>query len=155
MIDERAARRPEFVEGRRVYLSDHNCWSLPIRDPAVIDPEYDALLIAVSQAEDRNGALFAELGLTIHLLTRNYQLRPSDLDELLRFGPDDDALSVLQRDVHLLVLASFGGFDRQPECSGVEPSKPPGVSRGWSFGWLGFRRAVHSRVLTPTQTPVT
>ncbi len=143
MIDERAARRPEFIEGRWVCLSDHNRWSLPIRDPALIDPEYDSLLLAVSQAEDKNEALFAELALTIHLLTRNYQLLPSDLDGLLRFGPDRDTLSLLQRDVHLLVLASLGVFDPQKDCSGSESGMDPQVRRGWSFGWLGFRRSVH------------
>ena len=111
LIDERSARRSEFIEGHWVYLSDNHRWSLPIRDPALSDPEYDSLLNAVSQAEDGTEALFAELALTIYLLTRNYKLRSSDLDDLLRFGSDDRGLSVLQRDVHSLVLTTLGVFD--------------------------------------------
>src|SRR5437763_1354519 len=89
MLDESRARRPGFVEGAWVRLSDGSEWSLPRRDPTCVDPEYDAQLRAVFEAEDSAGVLRAELALTIFLLLRNYVLPPRDLSRLLTFAPGD------------------------------------------------------------------
>jgi hypothetical protein len=104
--DERTARRPGFIEGVGVRLADGQEWFLPVRDRVVDDPEYDAQLAAISEAEDRAEVLRAELALTIFLLTRNYDLSADQLNLLLSFRPDDPALTELQRLVHGLAHES-------------------------------------------------
>jgi hypothetical protein len=106
MFDEISTRRPGFIEGRRVRLADGRAWSLPLRDPVGEDPEYDAILAAVNEAEDRSECLLAEFALTIFLLTRNYDLRPDPLETLLSFPQGDPALAALQEAVHALYLES-------------------------------------------------
>src|SRR5437868_6310544 len=90
-VDEPAARRPGFVDGRRVTLADGRNWALPPRDPSRADPECDALLSALLDAEDRPESLRAGLALLIFLLDRNYSLGPADLSALLTFPPGDPA----------------------------------------------------------------
>ncbi len=107
MIDEPSARRPGFVDGPRVRLADGQSWSLPLREPVGLDPEYDALLALVLDAEDRAEGLRAELALTIFLLTRNYDLTPGSLDALLNIEPNDPALNELQRVVHQIACESI------------------------------------------------
>src|SRR4051794_14479361 len=100
MMDESALRRTGFVEGPRVRLADGGLWALPLRDPKLDDPDYDALLAMVAESEDRAEMLRSELALTIFLLMRNYDLLPDALDVLLRFAPGDPALAATQGAVH-------------------------------------------------------
>ncbi len=120
-IDEASARRPGFVAGALVRLSDGSSWSLPLRDPAKADPEYDGLLGMVAGCADQAETLRAELALTIFLLTRNYDLSAGALDRLLRFAPGDPALIVLQRDVHAIALESLR---RSSSAAGTSPTAP-------------------------------
>ncbi len=91
----------------RVRLSDGNCWGLPLRAAVGSDPEYDGLLAAAIEAEDRPQRLRAELALTIFLLDRAYELPPDRLGSLLSFEPESLALIALQTAVHDLVLRSM------------------------------------------------
>jgi hypothetical protein len=105
--DEPSARRAEFAPGATVVLADGQGWSLPLRDAARDDPEYDALLDAVAEAEDTAERLRAELALTIFLLDRNYALNPDEIRALLTFRPGDPRLSEAQAAVHALALESL------------------------------------------------
>lgn len=81
-------------------------WWLPLRDPQLPDPEYDGLLEAVYDAEDRPSGLHAEFVLLIFLMTRNYDLPADVLNALLSFPAGDPALTQLQASVHELVIES-------------------------------------------------
>ena len=106
---EQAARRPRFSAGATVRLADGRFWSLPRRVDSRDEPEYDALIAAVRQAEDHREALFAGHVLLIHLLDRNYALSPDVLGALLSFPAGDPALAQLQRDVLELACGAGGG----------------------------------------------
>jgi len=90
-----------------VRLSDGGDVVLPFRDPSRNDPEYDALLAAVCEAEDRSEVLRMELALTIFLLDRDYGFSADRLNALLSFEADSPALGDLQRSVHDLVVGSL------------------------------------------------
>ena len=146
MRHERTARRPEFQEGQWIRFADGRSWSVPLGNPASIDKERDDLFLAIRQAEDQSELLQCELALTIHLLTKNYDLQSTELESLLSFEPEDPALDVLQREIHAYVLKSLG-FPTQESTRAASPSREPlSVSRGWSPGWLRFRRQVDTRV---------
>jgi hypothetical protein len=100
MTDERSAQKAKFQPGVEVYLADRSMWFLPGFEAFDDDQDFLSLLSCVSEAEDQPSLLFAELALTILLLTRNYELSPDDLRRLLTFEPDDPALSALQSCVH-------------------------------------------------------
>jgi hypothetical protein len=145
-MDECAVRGEGFVAGRWVRLADGQEWSLPVRSAVGVDPEYDALLGVVFEAESRAEGLRAELALTIFLLTRNYVLSSDALDRLLRFASADPALATLQRAVHELVLESmelsraaarsWPRIPRVPRSPGTVSSTSP---RARSLGTLGMR----------------
>ena len=146
MVAEKSTRRPEFVEGRAVRLTDGQEWSLPIRDPARHEPEYDALLSVICEVEDRAEGMLAELALTIFLLNRNYDLAPTELARLLDFPSNDPGLCALQDTVHGVVLESLRRLHREPPVA--RPGETPawGVERAiarhrtWSLrGLLGLR----------------
>jgi hypothetical protein len=144
---ERSARKPGFVEGVAVRLSDGGVWSLPLRDPDRPEPEYDTLLAVVCEAENRTEGLRAELALTIHLLDRNYDLSGDELAALLSFPPGDPDLAELQDEVHGLVLESLRRL-RQAREVGTRTEDPrsprrrgavsPPSSRSQSLGTLGI-----------------
>ncbi len=104
MVVEQSARRPAFKEGTRIVLADGQAWSLPGRWSDRDDPEFDAILRAVFEAEDVADRLRHELALTILLLSRNYQLGPGDYQALLGFPPGAAALATMQRTLHEFVL---------------------------------------------------
>lgn len=105
-VRERARRRPGFVEGVAVQLSDGGHWTIPDLSSPRDDNDRDELLTAAHEAEDPFEGRRAELALTIFLLRRNYDLGPEDFQALLSFAPDDPALSALQRTMHDLVLTA-------------------------------------------------
>ncbi len=120
-IDEASARRPGFVAGPTVRLSDGSEWSLPLREPSGVDLEYDGLLRMVAESSHPDETLRAELALTIFLLTRNYDLTAQSLGRLLRFAPGDPALIVLQRDVHAIARESL----RRVQAGATAPPTVP------------------------------
>lgn len=91
MIDEQSARRAEFEAGVPVHLADGQTWWLPASGPEPGGPHDQALLAAFTEAEGRADHLRAVLALSVHLVTRNYDLSPDDLGALLSFTPDDPA----------------------------------------------------------------
>lgn len=119
-LEESTARRRGFVNGPSVRLADGHAWSLPPRDPARDDPEYDGLLAAVVEAEDQPEALRAGLALTIFLLDRNYMLGPDDLSALLSFPPCHPDLEALQRTVDAFAREAAGGLRRTRVVADVE-----------------------------------
>jgi hypothetical protein len=143
MVPEQSARRPGFLEGRAIRLSDGQEWSLPLRDPERDDPEYDGLLAVVCEAEDRSEGMLAELALTIFLLTRNYHLAPTQLERLLQFPTGDPGLTALEAGVHWVVEESLRRL--QPPKNTGEASAWSGPAsfdprRTWSLrGLLGLR----------------
>jgi hypothetical protein len=121
MLDEKALRHPDFLEGIPIRLADGQMWTFPAptacRDgagagatpDAATDSEREALVAAVLEAEDRAERLRAELALAIHLLARNYRLGPADFLALLEFSPGDPALAALQRAFHEMALEHVRG----------------------------------------------
>jgi hypothetical protein len=128
---ELAARRIGFVAGRTVRLADGALWTLPARDRARPDTDYDALLNAVVEAEDRVEALRAGHVLTIFLLDRNYVLTSDALASLLTFAPADPALAALQREVLAFAFTQVGVTAPQPE------PLPESTRPRW-LRWLGI-----------------
>jgi hypothetical protein len=120
MQDERALRRPVFVEGTSVVLADGQSWSLPERRRDRDDPEYDGMLRMILEAEDVAERLRSELALTIFLLSRNYELSPEHYRTLLGFESGDPALATLQRDVHALVVAQLESLPSERTTTEVE-----------------------------------
>lgn len=106
VLNERAMRRPTFVEGARVSMADGQTWSLSGRRADQADPEYDAMLRVVYEAEDEAEQLRSELALTIFLLSRNYQLTSDAYQDLLDFQPGDPALIEMQQTVHVLAVSA-------------------------------------------------
>jgi len=151
MLDERKIRRSGFREGRWVCLSDGRRWALAASDHYESDPECDALLRTIAQAEDKNELLFAELALTIFLLTKNYHLHASDIQSLLQFNTDDPALASLQRDVHAFVLETLGVDEELQQAATREHEEFERSRRTGLLGWFSGRRRGASQ---PSSTPV-
>jgi hypothetical protein len=106
ILDENPRREGGSAAGVPVRLTDGRTWVLAARDPGRAEPEYDALLDAVFEAEDRSEVLRAELALTVYLLDRDHGLAPGRLTALLSFPAGDPALAGLQEAVHGLVMES-------------------------------------------------
>lgn len=105
VLNELALRRPEFVEGVTITLSDGQAWAFPL--PVVVDyyprrgpdgkayvsqgfdlgPVYDDLLEQYVAAEDPATELAVLAALAFELLARNYTLTFQDLRHLLRIKP--------------------------------------------------------------------
>jgi hypothetical protein len=118
---QRRSRRSNFGAGVDVRLSDGWVWTLSM--PSRSDPECDALIAAVIEAEDRSEILRAELALTIYLLDKNYDLKPEQFGSLLCFPPDDPALASLQDALHGLVMTSAGGVQAPASSLGEDTSE--------------------------------
>jgi hypothetical protein len=146
MFDERSRRREGFAAGVPVRLSDGGTWMLPVRDPERVEPDYDALLNVVFEAEDRSEGLRSELALTIYLLDRNYDLSGDELGALLSFEANDPALAELQEAAHRVVLESarrlrVGGRGVSPKGARAGQSRVrrlAGLLRLPSLGFPGF-----------------
>jgi hypothetical protein len=140
MADEQALRRPTFVEGARVPLADGQTWSLPGRQADQADPEYDAMLRLVFEAEDEAERLRSELALIVFLLSRNYQLTPDLYQELLDFPPGDPALVEMQRAVHALAIEQMGHLMPDEPAPDIEAPTTPSP-RGNILGRLARLRS--------------
>lgn len=99
-MDEQALRRPAFVEGTRIRLANGQDWSFPDQPLHPEDHELIAVLRAIVEAEDESERLRGELALSILLLSRNYDLSPTDFQAILSYAPGDPALAEMQHVVH-------------------------------------------------------
>jgi hypothetical protein len=135
MVDEQALRRPDFVEGRRILLANGQAWSFPDHPPLRDDAEQIAALRAIGESEDQADRLRAELALTILLLSRNYDLSPSDYQAILGFRPSDPALAALQHAIHELAVEQLRAL---PRLSGAYSNSNPPAPRmtHWSLARL-------------------
>jgi hypothetical protein len=122
MVDEQALRRPDFVEGRRILLANGQAWSFPDHPP-LHDDEHIAALRAIGEAEDRADRLRAKMALTILLLSRNYDLSPSDYQAILGFRRSDPALAALQHAIHELAVEQLRALPRR--SGAYSNSNPP------------------------------
>jgi hypothetical protein len=119
MLNELALRRRNFMSGLPIQLADGQPWEFPIdlsiatslpdehsvsrsSDEVALRTEVRALLEAVATAEDEHDRLKSELALAICLLTRNYHLEASDLQELLECGAGDPRTRTMQQSFHEL-----------------------------------------------------
>ena len=90
--DESSRRRPSFCEGHEIELADGQTWILPPPrpnsggEPLRSESNYDGMIRAMLQAEDRAERDIAELAFAIFLLHRNYVLSPADYQRLLGSG---------------------------------------------------------------------
>jgi hypothetical protein len=108
VIDEVARRRPGFDEANsvRIVLADSQAWAFPkpwlqihaaFKDHKAVGtapritngPELDALIDAIGEAQDADLILGATASLGTFLLTANYDLSDTDLDQLFAFRPGD------------------------------------------------------------------
>jgi hypothetical protein len=109
VLDEKALRKPGFVEGNKVTLADGQEWVLPkprIRlKPRIVDgrveigggpsfgPEFDDkldILFGVSDADPAE-RLRVKFEVAVRLLAANYELKAGDFAELLVIEPGDPA----------------------------------------------------------------
>ena len=140
MRDERELRRPDFRPGLPIRLADGQSWTFPDppdragEDTARFDPEYRALVAALLEAEDDVERLRTELALAIHLLARNYDLRPADYAGILEYPPSAPGLGALQRALHAVALEHLRHL-RQP--TGKAPAR-----RTWSWPFRGPRAPI-------------
>jgi hypothetical protein len=107
-LDEKALRKPGFVEGESVVLADGQAWHIP--RPTVwfvpsdsgpgfevrpdFGPEYQELIDDLISAPVGFAAISAELAIARFLLLRNYDLTLPQVQSLIRFryapGQDED-----------------------------------------------------------------
>ena len=120
MLDEKRMRHVRFLPGAAVRLADGQVWTLPTAGrgagPSVIDPEggpveeadfgpeYEMMVRAVIDSEDRYERQRAELALAILLLTRNYRLESRDLQAILSFPEGHPGVSKAQTVFHDVAL---------------------------------------------------
>lgn len=117
--DEARSRRPDFLGGPAVRLTDGNDWCLPrptsyfvpdddaagVRRHWNLGDEYGALFDRCMEAEDDLAMIAGELAIARFLLLRNYDLTPAQAGSLLRFGygatadPDAAAMRTAVMDV--------------------------------------------------------
>ncbi|WP_165250211.1 oxysterol-binding protein [Paludisphaera soli] len=135
MVDESSRRLPTHRPGRKIRLADGRPWFVPApptsNEPHDLraGPEYDQLLDAACEADSEAERFLAELALVLFLLGRNYDLGPSDYQQLLSFPPDSPALLEWRAELGELVrehLRARGGPSGPAPASTAEP-----LSQGW------------------------
>ncbi|MFO0908517.1 MAG: hypothetical protein U0794_09170 [Isosphaeraceae bacterium] len=102
MTDHLATRPPRYAGGIPVRLADGRSWCLAPPSALDGDPQFDALLAGVEQADDQFERRRAELALAIFLLTRNYDLSAAELNSLLSFEHDAAGRDTFALSVHAL-----------------------------------------------------
>lgn len=133
--DEARSRRPDFLGGPAVTLSDGNPWHLPrplsyfamddddagVKRRWNLGDEYETLFARYQQAVEDMDFVTGELALGTFLLLRNYDLTPAQAGGLLRFGygrnADPGAVAVREA-----VMAVVAGRDAEGEDSSPKPS---------------------------------
>lgn len=148
MLDQRALRSTDYREGTEIRLADGQCWTFPApggmsgpESPAA-DPNYLPILEAILDAEDTPDRLRSELVLAIHLLGRNYRLRPREYRKLLGFPAGSPALAAAQHAFHELATQHLRANLVNAEV-GPAAARPSGfLTRAWARlgSLLGVRR---------------
>ena len=133
MVDELMSRRSDFHPGTGICLADLQTWTFPapveqsIASPDADQGDYVGLIRAVLEAESHAEARLAELALAMFLLGQNYQLTPSDYQELFTFRFDSTELANSQSAFHDLALdhirylAATGAMPSADRPSGNRP----------------------------------
>jgi hypothetical protein len=120
---ESARRRPGFVPTVAIELADRQTWWFPGPDPRPDDPDYQALVRSVLEAEDAPERSLAELALAILLLGCNYALSAAAFQELLIFAPGDPALLRVRAAFSVLAAAHAGSLP-SGDVGGCSPRTP-------------------------------
>lgn len=152
MIFEPTRRRISFTEGVRVILADGQDWTLPFEfSPAEPgtggprrgaglaespEPELRQLLREAWDAESEYEARHCDIALAIHLLRKNYDLGPDELQGLLGFSADSASGQALRVQLRSLVAEAArrrsGSLQVRPEAphrSGLRPSLQHWIGR--------------------------
>ncbi len=133
MLDEKARRKESFDQRNSVpiILADGQEWYLPkpwlevhpiFRDgkadssyPVLTyGPELDALVKAMGECDDNSALLIGAASLGAHLLSQNYHLSDSDLDQLFVFRVGD----TLSRDWAVAIMQVATGQSGPKVSSG-------------------------------------
>jgi hypothetical protein len=88
MIEHKLRRHRDFQSGRWVRMGDGQTWLFPHPPSPGTDREYDALIRCLLEAEDADEARRFELALAILLLSRVYDLEPSEYQAIFNFEAD-------------------------------------------------------------------
>jgi len=110
MLDEKALRKPTFIDGHKVTLADGQAWTFPrprirLRPKIGVDgrvdigggpsfgPEYDDQLDVLFGAVDAEPVerLRVKFEVAVRLLRSNYDLTDRDVGELIVLEPGDAA----------------------------------------------------------------
>jgi hypothetical protein len=88
--DEFSSRQSSFRQGKPIQLADGQTWILPAPPKGAertaaesFGTDYEGIIQAILEAEDKSEQCRAELALAILLLGRNYRLSPADYEQLL------------------------------------------------------------------------
>ncbi|APW59916.1 hypothetical protein [Paludisphaera borealis] len=115
MVDELSRRRHNFQPGRKLRLANGQLWVFPTPrvpgDPTGFqaDAEYRPLLDSVREADSDAERALAELALAVFLLSWNYDLSPSEYQELLSFPAGSPAVEEWRGNMSELACAHIGG----------------------------------------------
>jgi hypothetical protein len=121
MPDEKTMRRSEFVPGVSILLADDHLWVFPSPDAKRFaqvqplgahseQPDYQAIIRGMIEAEDISELLRAELAFAIYLLGQNYDLSPLAYQELFLFGSDDPRLETMRQSIRHLAQSHISVF---------------------------------------------
>lgn len=138
-LDEKGLRRPEFVEGILVTLSDGQTWHFPPPKLGTWYPtrtadgrtqfdrafdfgsDYDALTDALMEADGYYQHLVALADVTFDLLSRNYAITFEDMRHLLRVVPDGHPDAEANADMLTqLVEVALGRSGKEPTPLGSD-----------------------------------
>jgi hypothetical protein len=96
VLDEFSSRQSSFRQGKPIRLADGQTWILPAPPKGLermaakpFGNDYEGIIQAILEAEDRPEQCRAELALVIILLGYNYRLSPADYEHLLRSTAED------------------------------------------------------------------
>ncbi len=107
MVAENARRRSGFLGGAWIKMADGREWLFSGPPARGVDADYDALVHALLEAEDRSEARKCELTIAILLLSRNYQPSPSEYVKIFYFGSDDAAQSSAEEAISTLIRSNL------------------------------------------------
>ncbi len=108
MVAEKTRRKSGFAGGVWIRMADGQEWLFSNPPAPGNDPEYDALVQGLLEAEDESEARKFELAIAIWLLSRNYQPSPREYEEIFSFASDNAARSCAQEAISTLIASNLG-----------------------------------------------